>query len=146
MTAMPTVFEPNEIRREAIDHAIGQVRRYEEAVALHDVEQSELTRRQKQDVADLAHWRRRLEKIQEITAGTRAELAEARALRWAQGRLSAPAAFAEDYARYVEDVPEPRDPDLPLLSPDDFANEHAGEYETLDEATHTVGPFTGSFR
>jgi hypothetical protein len=145
MSDMPTVFEPNEIRREAIDHAIGQVRRYEEAVALHETEQTELSRRQEQDLANLAQWKRRLEKIQEITHSTRADAAEARALRWAQGRLADPTGFAEDYARYIEDAPESRDPDLPLLTPEEYADEHVGEWETLDDAAR-VAPLVGGVR
>lgn len=147
MSIMPTVFEPNEIRREAIEHAIGQVRRYEEAVALHEAEASDLTRRQEQDLANLAHWKRRLEKIQEVTTSTRADAAEARAIRWAQGRMADPAGFAEDYARYIDDAPEPRDPDLPLLTPEEYADEHAGDWETLDDAAGSlVAPVIGGTR
>ncbi|CAM5533065.1 hypothetical protein [Leifsonia shinshuensis] len=145
MSDMPTVFEPNEIRREAIDHALGQVRRYEAAIALHEADRSELSRRHEQDLANLAHWKRRLEKIQETTSSTRADAAEARALRWSRGRLADPAGFAEDYARYIEDAPEPRDPDLPLLTPEEYADEHVGEWETLDDAAR-VAPLVGGVR
>ncbi len=147
MSDMPTVFEPNEIRREAIDHAIGQVRRYEAAVALHEIERTDLSRRHEQDLANLAQWKRRLEKIQEITFSTRVDAAEARALRWAQGRLADAAGFAEDYARYIDDAPEPRDPDLPLLTPEEYADEHAGEWGTLDDiAGAMAAPLVGGAR
>lgn len=55
--------------------------------------------------------------------------AEAQARSWASGRLDDVDQFALDYAAYLEDLPTDRYPDLPPLTPEQFADEHAGEYD-----------------
>lgn len=128
MTATPATGTPVTAtpllhpRDEAVDHAVQMVRRYETAVACHPIESQALTTKQEHELANLEHWKRRLQNVRQIDAETQArDLAIERALDVER--------FVDDYCRYLEDLPALRYPDSPHLSPDEFLNENWGEYE-----------------